>query len=138
MPEAIRDFCRKTGQSEPVTRGEIARCIYDSLALKYKYTLLQIEEVSGKKIDRLHIIGGGASNEMLNQLTADITGKQVISGPAEATAIGNIMMQAKALGITGSLSVIREIVRNSFEVKIYNPSPVLNMNKAYERFLKLV
>jgi rhamnulokinase len=138
MPEAIRDFCIKTGQSEPVTRGEIARCIYDSLALKYKYTLLQIEEVSGKKIDRLHIIGGGASNEMLNQLTADITGKQVISGPAEATAIGNIMMQAKALGITGSLSVIREIVRNSFEVKIYNPSPVLNMNKAYERFLKLV
>jgi rhamnulokinase len=138
MPKSIRDFCMKTGQPEPVTKGEIARCIYDSLALKYKHTLLQIEEVSGKKIDRLHIIGGGASNEMLNQLTADITGKQIISGPAEATAIGNIMMQAKALGITGSINSIREVVRNSFEVKMYNPSSTTGTDKAYERFLNLV
>jgi rhamnulokinase len=138
MPEAIRDFCRKTGQPEPGTKGEIARCIYDSLAFKYKYTLLQIEEVSGKKIDRLHIIGGGASNIMLNQLTADLTGKQVISGPAEATAIGNIMMQAKALGFTDSLEGIREIVRNSFEVKIHKPSSSPDSGIAYERFLSLV
>jgi rhamnulokinase len=137
MPEAIRDYCKNTNQYVPETKGEIARCIYDSLVLKYKYTLRQIESVTGNKIEKLHIIGGGAHNQMLNQLTANATGIPVIAGPTEATAIGNIMMQARALGFVSSLSEIREVVRNSFEVKIYEPSPQLDWENAYSKFEKL-
>ncbi len=137
MPEAIQSFCRKTNQKVPQSKAQIARCIYDSLVLKYKYTLEQIENVSGKKISKLHVIGGGANNEMLNQLTSDATGIPVVSGPIEATAIGNLLMQAKALGIVDSLAQIREIVRESFEVNTYYPdrNPVWEL--AYERFKKI-
>ena len=138
MPEAIREYCRKTDQHVPESKGEIARCIYDSLVLKYKYTLRQIETVTGKKIEKLHIIGGGAHNEMLNQLTANAIGIQVIAGPTEATAIGNIMMQAKAMGYVTTLEEIRKVVRNSFPVKSYEPSPQANWEKAYLKFEKLV
>lgn len=137
MPEAIREYCRKTNQPLPENKGEIARCIYDSLVLKYKFTLRQIESVTGKKIEKLHIIGGGAHNEMLNQLTANATGIPVIAGPTEATAIGNIMMQARAMGYVTSLSEIREVVSNSFDVKTYDPSPQLDWKKAYAKFEKL-
>ncbi len=104
MPAAIQEYCKKTNQPVPETKGEIARCIYDSLALKYRYTIKQIESVTGKKIEKLHIIGGGANNKMMNQLTADAAGIPVLAGPTEATAIGNIMMQAKAAGAVGSVS----------------------------------
>ncbi|HSO84973.1 MAG TPA: rhamnulokinase [Draconibacterium sp.] len=138
MPIAIQDFCAKTNQPIPETKGEIARCIYDSLVLKYKFTIKQIESVTGKKIEKLHIIGGGAHNKIMNQLTADATGIQVIAGPTEATAIGNIMLQAKALGKVKSLPEIREIVRNSFEVTKYKPSPKLDWEAAFSKFEKLV
>ena len=137
MPKAVQEYCAKTNQPVPQNKGEIARCIYDSLVLKYKYTLKQIESVTGKKIERLHIIGGGAHNNMMNQLTADATGIPVFAGPTEATAIGNILMQAKALGKVNSLAEIREIAGNSFEVIKYTPSPKLNWEEAYERFEKL-
>ena len=137
MPEAIRKYCRKTKQYVPETKGEIARCIYDSLVLKYKFTLRQIESVTGKKIEKLHIIGGGANNEMLNQLIANALGIPVVAGPTEATAIGNIMMQARAMGFVASLNEIRKVVRHSFEVKIYEPSPRLDWEKAYIKFDKL-
>ncbi|HKL33201.1 MAG TPA: rhamnulokinase [Tangfeifania sp.] len=137
MPEAIREYCRKTDQYVPESKGEIARCIYDSLVLKYKYTLRQIESVTGKNIEKLHIIGGGAHNEMLNQLTADATGIPVIAGPAEATAIGNIMMQAKAMGFVTTLEEIRKMVRNSFPVKTYEPSAQADWEKAYSKFKQL-
>jgi rhamnulokinase len=134
MPASIQDYCRKTGQPVPEDKGEIARCIYDSLVLKYKYTLSQIEEISGKRIEKLHIIGGGANNNMLNQLTANATGIPVVSGPVEATAIGNIMMQARALGVIGSLDEIREVVRNSFEVKTFEPAQNSDWENAYKKF----
>jgi rhamnulokinase len=138
MPLAIQEFCAKTNQQVPETKGEIARCIYDSLVLKYKYTINQIESVTGLPIDKLHIIGGGANNAIMNQLTADATGIPVFAGPTEATAIGNIMLQAKALGKVKSLSEIREIVKNSFEVTEYNPSPKLDWEGAYKKFEKLL
>ncbi len=138
MPAAIQDYCKKTNQPVPETKGEIARCIYDSLALKYRYTIKQIESVTGKKIEKLHIIGGGANNKMMNQLTADAAGIPVLAGPTEATAIGNIMMQAKAAGAVGSVSQIREIVRNSFEVTEFEPSPQLDWAKAWGQFEKLL
>lgn len=137
MPVAIQEYCRETNQPVPQSKGQIARCIYDSLVLKYKYTLRQIESVTGKKIEKLHIIGGGANNEMLNQLTANAIGIPVIAGPTEATAIGNIMMQAKALGFVVSLEEIRGVVRNSFDVKIYTPSPQHDWDKAYAQFERL-
>jgi rhamnulokinase len=138
MPKAVQDFCAKTNQQVPQTKGEIARCIYDSLVLKYKYTLKQIESVTGKRIEKLHIIGGGAHNITVNQLTADAIGIPVFAGPTEATAIGNIMLQAKALGKVASLAEIREIVRNSFEVTEYLPSPELDWDAAYVKFEELL
>ncbi|MFW6371060.1 MAG: rhamnulokinase, partial [Bacteroidota bacterium] len=138
MPEAIREFCRNSHQRIPETRGEIARCIYDSLALKYKYTLLQIEEVTGRTIEKLHVIGGGANNQMLNQHTANAINIPVVSGPSEATAIGNLLMQAKALGVINTIAEIREIVRDSFEVTTYLPETSTEWKAAFERFRKLV
>jgi rhamnulokinase len=138
MPETIRDFCLKTGQHVPETKGEVARCIYDSLILKYKNTLHQIESVTGKKIEKIHIIGGGAHNREINQLTANATVVPVFAGPTEATSIGNIMYQAKGLGLVGSLEEIREIVRNSFEVVEFQPNLKLDWEKAYEQFLTLL
>ncbi len=138
MSDSIVRFCENTNQPVPQTKGEIARCIYDSLALKYKFTIKQIESVTGNKIEKLHIIGGGANNEMMNQLTADATGIQVFAGPVEATAIGNIMMQAKAMRAVNSLSEIREIVRNSFKVVQYIPSPKLDWLAAYEKFKRII
>ncbi len=137
MPEAIREYCRNTDQYVPESKGEIARCIYDSLVLKYKFTLRQIESVTGKKIEKLHIIGGGANNEMLNQMTANATGIPVVAGPAEATAIGNIMMQAKAMGYVTTLEEIRRVVRNSFPVKTYEPASQHGWDEAYSKFEKL-
>ena len=138
MPKAIQEFCAKTNQPIPGTKGKIARCIYDSLVLKYKFTIKQIESVTGKTIEKLHIIGGGAHNVIMNQLTADAIGIPVFAGPTEATAIGNIMLQAKALGKVKSLSEIREIVQNSFEVTEYKPSPKLDWEGAYEKFESLM
>lgn len=137
MPKAIQEYCKKTGQYIPQTKGEIACCIYNSLVLKYKYTIKQIESVTGKRIEKLHIIGGGANNKMMNQLTADAIGIPVFAGPTEATAIGNIMMQAKANGAVKSLSDIREVVSNSFEVTEYKSSPKLDWDSAYKKFEKL-
>ena len=138
MPKAIQEFCAKTNQPVPETKGEIARCIYDSLVLKYKFTIKQIESVTGKIIEKLHIIGGGAHNAIMNQLTADAIGIPVFAGPTEATAIGNLLLQAKALGKVHSLSEIRKIVRNSFEVAEYTPSPKLDWETAFQKFEKLL
>jgi rhamnulokinase len=137
MQVSIQKYCDKTNQYIPQTKGEIARCIYDSLVLKYKYTIEQIELITGKKIDKLHIIGGGAHNKMMNQLTANAIGISVFAGPTEATAIGNLMMQAKAAGVVQSLSEIRKIIRNSFDVTEYTPSPKLDWNTAYSKFKEL-
>lgn len=134
MPKAIQEYCKNTNQTIPETKGEIARCIYDSLVLKYKFTIQQIETVTEKPIERLHIIGGGAHNKMMNQLTANAIGIPVFAGPTEATATGNLMMQAKAIGAVKSLTEIREVIKNSFDIIEYLPSPKLDWESAYSRF----
>ncbi|WP_346861151.1 rhamnulokinase [uncultured Draconibacterium sp.] len=134
MPKAIQEYCAATNQAIPETKGEIARCIYDSLVLKYKFTIKQIESLTGKPIDKLHIIGGGANNKMMNQLTADAIGIPVLAGPTEATATGNLMLQAKAVGAVQSLNEMREVIKNSFEIEEYLPSPQLDWEAAYKRF----
>lgn len=138
MTQAVRDFCYQTAQGTPQNHGEVIRCIYDSLALKYRYTLEQIRDVSNHSIDVIHIIGGGANNHFLNQLTADATGLKVVAGPTEATAAGNILMQAKALGYVGSLSEIRKIVAHSFDCVTFLPSKDLDWDEAYNRYLRII
>lgn len=138
MTQAVRDYCYQTAQGTPQSHGETIRCIYDSLALKYRFTLEQIREVSDQPIEVIHIIGGGANNDFLNQLTADATGLTVIAGPTEATAIGNIMMQAKAMGFVNSLTEIRLIVANSFELMKYYPSRELDWQGTYQRYLDII
>jgi len=121
MPERIMDFCRRTGQYVPQTKGEIIRCIFDSLALAYKRTLAQINELQGVKAPFIHIVGGGTQEAVLCQLTADACGIPVYAGPIEATAIGNIAAQMMALGEISSLSEAREIIADSFDVVCYEP-----------------
>ena len=138
MPAAIAAFCAKTGQPEPETHGEIIRTIFESLSLKYRLTLDSIREVSMGEIEKIHIIGGGANNELLCQYAANATNLQVYAGPTEATAIGNIMMQAKALGAVSSLGEIRQMVFNSFETKIFYPQDANSWNAEYQRFKNLI
>jgi len=134
MPAAIAAFCEKTGQSVPENHGEIIRTIFESLALKYRATLDSIRAVSPVEIEKIHIIGGGANNELLCQYTSNATNLPVYAGPAEATAIGNIMLQAKALGVVSSLEEIRRMVFGSFETKIFKPQNSDNWNIQYQRF----
>ena len=138
MPAAIATFCRKTNQPVPETHGEVIRTIFESLALKYRATLDSIREVSALDIEKIHIIGGGANNELLCQYASNATNLQVYAGPTEATAIGNIMMQAKALGAVSSLEEIRRMVFDSFETKIFSPQDSEKWDIEYQRFKCLI
>ncbi len=137
MPAKIAAYCRETGQSEPKTVGETVRCILESLSLLYKKTLGEITDVTGTVFTRLHIVGGGSKNVLLNQLSANATQIPVYAGPVEATAIGNILIQALALGHLSSLSELRKVVRESFPVTVYQPQDSAAWHQASERFASL-
>ncbi len=134
MPEKIATFCRATNQPVPADKGQFIRCCLDSLALTYRKTLEGLEDILGRRIDTIHIVGGGTQNELLNQMTADATGRTVIAGPVEATGIGNVLVQAMAIGAIGSLADARAIVRNSFPVKRYDPRDTARWDDAYVRY----
>jgi len=134
MTEAIGSYCRRTGQMPPQSPPETVRCILESLALKYRWTLDEIMHLTGKSINRIHVIGGGSRNQRLCQFTADATGLPVFSGPAEATSIGNIMIQALAMGQVSSVEEIRAIIRESVEIKAYEPVQAAEWDRAYGRF----
>jgi rhamnulokinase len=134
MPGKIEQFCRQTKQPTPNTRGEFVRACLDSLALTYRRTLEGLEDVLGRRIGSIHIVGGGCQNELLNQMTADACNRPVIAGPVEATAIGNILVQAMATGDVNSLAAARAIVRDSFEVKRFEPAPTKQWEQAYTRY----
>jgi rhamnulokinase len=138
MPEKICRFCADSGQAVPQTKGEIVRVALESLTLKYRFTLERLEELSGRRLDPIHIIGGGTRNRLLNQLTADCTGRTVIAGPVEATAIGNVLMQAIALGHLGSLAEARAVVRKSFDVESYFPSSSAGWDESYAKLIKII
>jgi rhamnulokinase len=138
MPQAIRDYCKQTGQPVPQTEGEVIRAALESLALRYRMVLGMLEELVGNRIDTIHIVGGGTQNKLLNQMAADACNRRVVAGPVEATAIGNVMMQAVALGEVGSIAEAREIIRTSFEVEEYRPLNAGLWDGAFERFKKLV
>ncbi len=136
MPERIRQYCLNTNQHVPETPGEMIRIVLESLALKYRLVLEQLEKLGGHTLDPIHIIGGGTKNKLLNQLTADATGRRVITGPVEATAIGNVVMQAIALGHLDSLTEARDLIRRSFDVEKYHPKPDFRWDELYARLLE--
>jgi rhamnulokinase len=138
MLDAIRSFCRDTNQPEPETVGEFVRCCLEGLALKYRWVIGRLEELTGKTVSTIHIVGGGSQNWLLNQFTADATGKLVQAGPVEATATGNALVQAIALGYLGSHAELREVVRNSFPLRTFEPKPDERWQQAYERFCQFV
>jgi len=127
MIQEIMNYCVETGQPIPSTPGEVAKCVYDSLAVSYQDAVNEIEEIFEKRFEKINVIGGGCQNEMLNQLVADVTKKEVYAGPVEATAIGNIVAQLMALDEIEDIKEGRTIVKNSFEVKKYLPTaPITN------------
>ena len=137
MPVAIQAFCQDSGQAVPESKGGIIRCVLESLALEYRWVAEQIDRLTGKQYPLIHIIGGGTQNKLLNQFAASATGRTVITGPVEATAIGNILVQAIAIGEISSLAEGREIVRNSFDVETYEPQDSAAWDEAYERYKNL-
>ena len=138
MPKKIADFCRETGQPVPASIGACVRCIYESLALFYRVTLRRTERLIGKKIERLHIVGGGSKDATLNQFTANALKVPVLAGPTECAALGNILVQAIALGHLESHEAAREMVRNSYELKNFTPQDAAEWDAAAARFEKLV
>jgi rhamnulokinase len=140
MPGRIRRFCEETGQSQPEEPGEVVRCVLDSLALKYRWVLERAEEITGRRAAVIHIVGGGVQNTLLCQLTADATRRPVRAGPVEATALGNLMVQAYARGYLGSLGEMRAAVRNSrVGVREYQPGGRRDeWEDAYERLRRIM
>ena len=138
MERKIQDYCRRTGQPVPEGVGEISRCIYESLALKYRWALERLEEIKGARIDTLNMVGGGIQNKLLNQMAADSLNRKVITGPVEGAAIGNLLTQAMALGAVKDLDDLRRVVRNSEDVSEYLPNHTPEWEGAYQRLLKLI
>jgi rhamnulokinase len=120
-PQRIKDYCLKTGQEPPANVASTTRVILHSLAVRYKQVLETLQSLTGRKLEVIHIIGGGSRNALLNQLTANVTGRRVLAGPAEATAAGNALTQAMGTGHIGSLEELRTVVRNSFEMEEFLP-----------------
>jgi len=137
MIDAIQTYCRQTGQPVPETPAEICRCIFDSLALRYKQVFQWLQEFAPFRLDVLHIIGGGSLNKYLNQFTANATGATVLAGPQEGTAIGNIMLQAKAAGQVKDIWEMRQIIANSLDLVTYEPTDKATWDQAYEKYLKV-
>jgi rhamnulokinase len=133
MPAKITAHCRTTGFGEPRTHGEFARAILEGLALRYRDVLENLEALSGRKIEVIHIVGGGSRNELLNQFVADCTGRRVVAGPSEATAIGNILVQAMGAGQVKDLGGLRTVVRNSFEPVTFDPRSGKGWDEAFAK-----
>ena len=137
MVSRVRSFCKETGQTPPEGPAAIARCVFESLALKYGYAIEQAQSLTGRNVGSINVVGGGSQNDLLCQLTADASGITVVAGPVEATAMGNVMVQAYAQNRVGSLEEIRAVVRDSFEASTYEPSAG-EWSGSRERFSKLL
>ncbi len=137
MPARIRSFCADHGQPVPSDTGTLIRIVLESLALRYREVLESLEKILDRRMQCIHIVGGGIQNELLCQFTADATNRPVITGPLEATAIGNLMVQSLGLGDVGSMEEARTVVRNSFQPKTFNPVPSDAWDTAFEHFMRL-
>ena len=135
--KAIRSYCETTRQPVPETHAEICRCIFESLALRYRQVFNDLQELADFPIETLHIIGGGSRNELLNQFTADACGITVMAGPQECTALGNIMLQAKAAGNVDSIDTMRQMIARSTQLKRFKPQNTSHWNKTYSNYLDI-
>ena len=134
MPAAIDQFCARTHQPTPKSPAGYTRAILESLAFKYRLVLGSLEKLTGRRVERIRVIGGGAKNRLLNQLTADATGRTVLAGPAEATALGNVAMQILATGAASTLKEVRRIIERSYPAKVFEPLDTEKWNRQAERF----
>src|SRR5262245_62209274 len=134
MTDAIDQFCARTGQSSPSSPSAYARTILESLALKYRLVVRNLESLIERPIEQIRIIGGGSKNRLLNQFTADATGKRVLAGPTEATALGNIAVQMMATGGARSLADARAVIDRSFPLETFDPQDPESWNREAERF----
>jgi rhamnulokinase len=137
MPAKIADYCRRTGQSPPEEPGQMARVILESLALRYRQVLESLESVLGRQLNTINIVGGGSRNQTLNQFVADATGRRVVAGPTEATAAGNVLIQAIGAGILKDLAEARSVVKASFPVTVVEPRSPAGWDEAYAKFCDL-
>lgn len=137
MIEAIQDYCRRTGQPVPETHGELTRCIFESLPLRYKQVFGWMQDMAPFAIEKLHVIGGGSKNNVLNQFTANALGIPVVAGPSEATAIGNIMLQAKAVGMVNGIQEMRHLIASSIETTEFAPQDTEVWNEAFKKFVEV-
>jgi rhamnulokinase len=138
MPEQIRQYCRETAQPVPQEKGDLIRSVLESIALKYRWVLERLEEITGKRFERMHIIGGGSQNRLLNQFTADATQRTCLTGPVEATALGNVIVQGIGLGHIESLEYARNLVRKSFPPSMYQPGESKGWDQACLRLQDLI
>lgn len=139
IPERIKEYCKNTGQEVPETVGEIVRCIYESLAMKYRYSLELVSEASGRDYETIHIVGGGIQDKLLCKTVADVCCKKVVAGPVEATVLGNVAVQLMTHGEISDISQAREVIRNSEQTEVYLPeSDFSEMQNAYDRFLDVM
>jgi len=138
FPSRIAEVCQRTEQKVPETQGEISRCILESLALKYRFVFERVQKIVGRPLDPIHTIGGGSRNELLNQFTADATGLNVVAGPAEASSIGNILMQLIALGQLNDLASSRRIVEESFEKIVFHGKKSDAWEESYSRYMEII
>lgn len=137
MIKAIQHYCQVTGQYVPETYGEITRCIFDSLALRYKQVMNMLHDFAEFPIQRLHIIGGGSQNQQLSQFTSNAVGLPVTCGPVEGTAIGNIMLQAKAAGLVSTITEMRELISKSIQTKEYLPQDKELWEEGFKKYLSV-
>lgn len=135
MIQAIGHYCKETNQPVPQSYGEITRCIFDSLALRYKQVFGYLQQMAPFPIEKLHIIGGGSRNNLLNQFTCNAVGVPVIAGPSEGTAIGNIMLQAKANGLVSDIAAMRQLISTSIETVSFEPQQAEEWEEAYKKYL---
>lgn len=137
MEKTIQDYCERTGQRVPHGYAEVSRCIFDSLALRYREVFAWLKDFASFNINTLHIIGGGSKNEYLDQMTADSLNIEVLAGPQEGTALGNIMIQAKAAGVVSDIWEMRRIIADSIDLKRFSPNHTADWDEAYQKYLKI-
>jgi len=137
MPARLQDYCRQTGQPVPETPGAIIRCAHESLALRYRQTVEELEQLSGQRINTLYLVGGGSQNQLLNRLTTNAVQRTVVTGPVEATAMGNLLVQIMGAGELRNLKEIRQVVRASTETGLHQPEDAAAWEAAYQRFRAL-
>ena len=138
IPKRVQEYCERTNQYVPQTPGEIMRCIYESLALKYRYTFDGIKECTEKEYDRIHVMGGGTKDKLLLQMTAESCNVKVFGGPIEATALGNVAVQLISSGVIKDIKEARKIIAEGENLTCYTPTENEKWEEAYKRFKDII